>query len=85
MRDFEPLIQFESIIGIEPGISVKDNPETNVASQALTAWTWLRRDVWRTRKAAKRELEASPMYMTWDPRALDLYVVRLMMICHLER
>ncbi|RDB15645.1 Abhydrolase domain-containing protein mpaH [Hypsizygus marmoreus] len=74
LRDETPRVQFESIIAIEPGISVKELPETKISSQALTAWTWLRRDVWSSRSAAKKELLSTPVHQTWDPRELDLYV-----------
>lgn len=74
-RDLTPRVTFESIIAIEPGISMKDLPEARMSSQMLTAWTWLRKDVWSSRAAAKRELSSSPVYNTWDPRVLDLFIV----------
>lgn len=70
-----PSIKFHAMITFEPGISAKNNTDTNRATQALISWTWLRPDVWRTRKAAKKDLAASVMYGSWDPRVLDLYVV----------
>ncbi|KII93753.1 hypothetical protein PLICRDRAFT_403847 [Plicaturopsis crispa FD-325 SS-3] len=74
MRDLEPRVQFEQIIAIEAGISVKGLPDTNISSRMLTAWTWLRRDTWSSRKAARKDLAESPVYSSWDPRILDLYV-----------
>ncbi|KAJ3503701.1 hypothetical protein NLJ89_g8315 [Agrocybe chaxingu] len=73
-RDISPQIPFLSVIGVEPGISVKGLQDTDVSSQMLTAYTWLRRDVWSTRKSAKKDLEASPVHAAWDARVLDLYV-----------
>lgn len=78
MRDLEPRVQFEQIIAIEAGISVKGLPDTNISSRMLTAWTWLRRDTWSSRKAARKDLAESPVYSSWDPRILDLYVVCLL-------
>jgi hypothetical protein len=70
-----PKINFTSMIAIEPGISIKDLPETHISSQMLTAWTWLRQDVWLSRSAAKKQLASSPVFNAFDPRVLDLYVV----------
>ncbi|KAF9036371.1 alpha/beta-hydrolase [Panaeolus papilionaceus] len=74
MRDIKPVLPFESIIAIEPGISIEHTPERDACARILTAWTWLRHDVWMSRKAAKKELKTSPVHSTWDPRILDLYV-----------
>ncbi|KAF9472069.1 alpha/beta-hydrolase [Pholiota conissans] len=74
MRDIEPAVRFHAIIAIEPGISIKEHPATFKSSQMLTAWTWLRRDVWPTRKAAKKDLESSPVHSMWDPKVLDLFI-----------
>ncbi|KAH7879247.1 uncharacterized protein C8R40DRAFT_1066357 [Lentinula edodes] len=57
-----------------PGISLKGNPETDMVSQMLNAWTWLRHDVWPSRKTAKMYLQADPLYGRWEPRVLDLYI-----------
>ncbi|KAF5375299.1 hypothetical protein D9757_009665 [Collybiopsis confluens] len=55
MKELNPIVNFEIFIAIEPGISLKGNRHTNVASEALTAWTWLRPDEYglRTHYAAK--------------------------------
>ncbi|KAJ3928375.1 MAG: alpha/beta-hydrolase [Lentinula lateritia] len=74
MHNLIPTYTFTSVIAIEPGISLKGNPETDMVSQMLNAWTWLRHDVWPSRKAAKMDLQANPLYGTWDPRVLDLYI-----------
>ncbi|KAJ3804623.1 alpha/beta-hydrolase [Lentinula aff. lateritia] len=69
-----PKFKFISVIAIEPGVSLKGNPETDMVTQMLTAWTWLRHDVWPSRKAAKKDLQVTPLYATWDPQVLDLYI-----------
>ncbi|KAL0565216.1 hypothetical protein V5O48_016810 [Marasmius crinis-equi] len=74
MKELIPAVNFELFIAIEPGISLKGNHHTNIASQALTAWTWLRPDVWTSKKSARKSLEASPVHSMWDPRVLDLFV-----------
>jgi pimeloyl-ACP methyl ester carboxylesterase len=74
MRELQPPVKFSSFIGIEPGISQKDNPDTNASTTALIAWTWLRKDTWPSRKSARKDLERQPLYAMWDPRILDLYV-----------
>jgi hypothetical protein len=63
------------MITFEPGITDEDNEQRNLANVAVTAWVWLRPDVWRSRKVAKKELAASPMYATWDPSVFDLFMV----------
>ncbi|KAF8148394.1 alpha/beta-hydrolase [Crassisporium funariophilum] len=73
-RDIAPRISFHTMIAVEPGISIKDLPDTHTSSQMLTAWTWLRRDVWSSRKSAKKDLESSPVHSSWDPRVLELYL-----------
>ncbi|KAK1218844.1 hypothetical protein PQX77_018460 [Marasmius sp. AFHP31] len=74
MKELTPVVNFELFIAVEPGISLKGNHHTNVASQALTAWTWLRPDAWTSKKAAKKALESSMVHSMWDPRILDLFV-----------
>ncbi|KAF5375300.1 hypothetical protein D9757_009666 [Collybiopsis confluens] len=74
MKELNPIVNFEIFIAIEPGISLKGNRHTNVASQALTAWTWLRPDVWTSRKSAKKSLQSSPVHSMWDTRVLDLFI-----------
>ncbi|KAJ6630954.1 Alpha/beta hydrolase fold-1 [Mycena sp. CBHHK59/15] len=69
-----PALRFKAMITFEPGMTSKDNPHRHRSNQAAIAWAWLRPDVWRSRKAAKKELAASPMYSTWDPRVLDLFI-----------
>lgn len=75
MMDLQPRVNFSSFIVVEPGISLKNHPETDKASSSMTAWTWLRRDTWTSRKSARKELERNPLYAMWDPRVLDLYIV----------
>ncbi|KAJ3833484.1 alpha/beta-hydrolase [Lentinula raphanica] len=69
-----PTFKFATMIAIEPGISQLGNAETAMVTQMLTAWTWLRHDVWPSRKVAKKELQALPLYAAWDSRVLDLYI-----------
>ncbi|KAF7360505.1 Abhydrolase domain-containing protein mpaH [Mycena venus] len=69
-----PAIRFQSMITFEPGMTSKDSPHRHRSNQAAIAWAWLRPDVWRSRKAAKKELAASPMYSTWDSRVFDLFI-----------
>ncbi|KAJ7292696.1 Alpha/beta hydrolase fold-1 [Mycena rebaudengoi] len=69
-----PTIPFKAMITFEPGITDEDNEQRNLANVAVTAWVWLRPDVWRSRKVAKKELAASPMYATWDPSVFDLFM-----------
>ncbi|KAJ7108849.1 Alpha/beta hydrolase fold-1 [Mycena crocata] len=69
-----PNIPFKAMITFEPGMTSKDSPHRHRSNQAAIAWAWLRPDVWRSRKAAKKELAASPMYSTWDPRVFDLFI-----------
>lgn len=76
LRDLSPRLKFHSIIALEPGISIKDSPEALALYSSLTAWAWLRQDVWPSRKAAKKDLTLSPMFNSWDPRVLELYIVR---------
>ncbi|KAK1218841.1 hypothetical protein PQX77_018457 [Marasmius sp. AFHP31] len=54
MKELTPIVNFELFIAVEPGISPKGNHHTNVTSRALTGWTWLRPDVWISKKAAKK-------------------------------
>lgn len=58
-------------------MSTLGNPEFDKRVQALNAWTWLRRDVWKTREDAKKDLQSLALFKSWEPRVLDLYVV-----CH---
>lgn len=74
MRDLEPRINFHSILALESGVSLKGHKEMCLSAQMLTAWTWLRRDTWQSRKNARKDLASSPVYDQWDPRVLDLYV-----------
>ncbi|KAJ7899079.1 Alpha/beta hydrolase family-domain-containing protein [Mycena leptocephala] len=69
-----PTINFKAMITFEPGITSKDSPHRHRSNNAAIAWAWLRPDVWRSRKAAKKELAASAMYSTWDPRVFDLFI-----------
>ncbi|KAJ7640801.1 Alpha/beta hydrolase fold-1 [Mycena polygramma] len=69
-----PAIPFKSMITFEPGMTSKDNPHRHRSNYAAIAWAWLRPDVWRSRKAARKELAASPMYSTWDPRVFELFM-----------
>ncbi|KAJ7461827.1 Alpha/beta hydrolase fold-1 [Mycena galericulata] len=69
-----PSIRFKAMITFEPGMTSKDSPHRHRSNQAAIAWAWLRPDVWRSRKAARKELLASPMYSTWDPRVFDLFI-----------
>ncbi|KAJ7185464.1 Alpha/beta hydrolase fold-1 [Mycena filopes] len=72
--DALPEMPFQAMITFEPGMTSKDSPHRHRSNQAAIAWAWLRPDVWRSRKAAKKELSASPMYTTWDPRVFDLFL-----------
>jgi hypothetical protein len=65
------------MIAFEPGVTDKDNSQRIKANFAATAWSWLRPDVFRNRKAASEELAKNRMYATWDPRSFELFVV-----CH---
>ncbi|KAJ7104518.1 Alpha/beta hydrolase family-domain-containing protein [Mycena belliarum] len=69
-----PSIRFKAMITFEPGMTAKDHPYRHRSNQAAVAWAWLRPDVWRSRKAARKELAASPMYSSWDPRVFDLFI-----------
>ncbi|KAJ6595660.1 hypothetical protein DFH09DRAFT_906007 [Mycena vulgaris] len=69
-----PAIRFKVMITFEPGMTSKDSPHRHRSNQAAIAWAWLRPDVWRSRKAARKELAASAMYSTWDPRVFDLFI-----------
>ncbi|KAJ7334060.1 Alpha/beta hydrolase fold-1 [Mycena albidolilacea] len=70
----DPTIPFKFMIAFEPGVTDKDNSQRIRANFAASAWAWLRPDVFRSRKAARKALERDMMYATWDPRCLDLFV-----------
>ncbi|KAJ7149051.1 alpha/beta-hydrolase [Mycena crocata] len=70
----EPTLPFKAMIAFEPGVTDNDNSQRIRANFAATAWAWLRPDVWRSRKAARKELAKNLAYTSWDPRSLELFV-----------
>ncbi|KAK7030680.1 Abhydrolase domain-containing protein mpaH [Favolaschia claudopus] len=70
----DPTLPFRFMIAFEPGVTDKDNEQRIRANFAASAWAWLREDVFRSRKSARKHLEENIMYATWDPRCLDLFV-----------
>ncbi|KAJ7634074.1 Alpha/beta hydrolase fold-1 [Mycena polygramma] len=70
----DPTIPFKAMIAFEPGVTDETNTQRIKANFAASAWAWTRPDVFRSRKAARKELAKNAMYATWDPRSLDLFV-----------
>ncbi|KAJ6604984.1 Alpha/beta hydrolase fold-1 [Mycena sp. CBHHK59/15] len=70
----EPALPFKAIIAFEPGVTDKHSKQRIRATVAATAYAWLRPDVWRSRKAARKVLQASPVYAFWDPRVFELFM-----------
>jgi hypothetical protein len=71
---------FKSIILVEPMLSA-DGPELFAGLRsALVKSAYERRDVWSNREQALATLKERNRTSRWDPRVLDLFVVRRLSI-----
>lgn len=70
-----PRIEVASIILLDATIggASKERDHTDVV---VTQIVWSKADVWRSRDDALRKLSAAPGFRTWDPRVLQVFVVR---------
>ena len=88
LQDMEPIIPFSSLIIIEPMISPAGPQHLKNLRSILVKGAYERRDVWPDSAQAAEALKMRARTKKWDPRILDLFVVRLswfgMMICRLE-
>ena len=71
---YTPPLAFASLILVDPMLLREPRPggpQLDLVSPALK-----RRDVWPSREDALRTLQARPSFQVWDPRILDIFVVR---------
>jgi hypothetical protein len=74
LHEREPRIPFKQVILYEASIN-PDGPLRQAVGKALTGFLWTRKDTWVSRKAAVKELTASPAFSGWDPKAQELHFV----------
>ncbi|KAF8956585.1 alpha/beta-hydrolase [Flammula alnicola] len=75
MHEMRPRIAFTAVIAFEPALSPgTDYPDYREVFRKFQAWSWLRPNVWPSRKAALRDLSRHPNFKTWDPNVLRSYV-----------
>jgi hypothetical protein len=67
-----PEIRFESIILVDPMVYKKMLLTVNLTDVSAT-----RRDIWPNYDEAYKQFRTRKAYKTWDPRVLDVYLVRL--------
>ena len=70
-----PRIDITAIVLIDATIA-PPGKDSDFLTNVLTQVVWVKPDVWRSRKDALKSLSASPGFKTWDPRVLELFVVR---------
>jgi pimeloyl-ACP methyl ester carboxylesterase len=69
---FERLLLVDPVIGPPPGV-VADGRRAEGAA-ALAAGALRRRHTWKSRSEARAGWRDKPLFASWDPRVLDLYV-----------
>lgn len=77
LQYMEPILQFSSMILVEPMLSPAGPQHLKRLRSLLIKGAYERRDVWPDRKMALEALSKRERTMKWDPRILDLFVVRL--------
>lgn len=71
---FMPELKFESIILVDPTLWRGPVPEeVDLPIEIMAA---KRKDVWRSREEARKFFHSRAMFTVWDPKVLDVYIVR---------
>jgi hypothetical protein len=76
LQHLEPTIPFSSIIIVEPMISPAGPQHLKKLRSILVKGAYERRDVWPNLEQAMSSLKMRDRTKKWDPRILDLFVVR---------
>lgn len=66
---------FNTVVGIDPVIEVPQEDIFPITANPAAA-SQRRRDIWPDRAAAEKFFRSRPFYKQWDPRVLDLHLVR---------
>lgn len=77
LQHLEPVFLFSSIVIVEPMLSPEGPQHLAALRSALVKGAYERRDVWADRSQAMAALRRRDRTKRWDPRVLDLYVVRI--------
>ncbi|KAG9036423.1 hypothetical protein FRB95_008964 [Tulasnella sp. JGI-2019a] len=67
---FKSMVLFDPMLHIGP----KHEEVALQCGKMFVAFACTRRDVWPSKKAALKDLQAHPILKTWDPRQLELFV-----------
>lgn len=76
LQSLEPLIPFVSLILVEPLLSPAGPHHLKRLRELLVKGAYERRDVWPDRQHAMAALKRRERTKKWDPRILDIFVVR---------
>lgn len=70
LRPLAGLILLDATVGPE-------SEDMDHVARVLTMVVWSKPDTWMSREVALKMFRSMPGYRSWDPRALELFVVRL--------
>jgi hypothetical protein len=79
LQYLEPSIPFSSIIIVEPMISPAGPQHLQKLRSILVKGAYERRDVWPDLEQAMSALKGRDRTRKWDPRILELFVVRALL------
>ena len=75
VNTYTPPIEFASLVLVDPMLLRQERPGEILVD--LLSPTQRRRDIWPSFEEALKNLQSRPSFQVWDPRILELYVVRL--------
>lgn len=76
LQALEPVFPFSSLILIEPLFSPAGSHHLRRLREILVKGAYERRDVWPDRQHAMLALKRRERTQKWDPRILNIFVVR---------
>lgn len=74
VNTYMPIIQFASLVLVDPMLIRQKRPDEKELD--LHSPAERRRDIWPSFEEALKSLQSRPSFQLWDPRILELYVVR---------
>lgn len=87
MSDELPGVKYDAIVLVEPALITREAFDANLeeregALRDLSEAVSKRRDVWNTREEAQKYFSKRYPWAVWNPRVLELYVVRTLCLPH---
>lgn len=78
LQAIEPVFPFSSFVLIEPLLSPAGSHHLRKLRELLVKGAYERRDVWPDRQHAMLTLKQRDRTKKWDPRFLEIFVVRIL-------